>query len=563
MSDLLNAASLIMIPSGYSEDKVYSAVPTDGSGDLSFTRSSNGTRINSAGLVEVTPWNFMNDSEDFASSFYTKEATTISSNSTTAPNGTTTADTSIPTTANTIHRIQAPFDRISGQEYTFSVYAKASGYNFLYMNAGTMFNARSAFNLSNGTIDTALGSATITNVGNGWYRCTVSGTASSSGATVAFLQTNSTTSSPSDETFVGNGTSGIFLWGAQLNIGSTAKPYFPTTDRLNVPRLTYQNGGGGCPSLLLEKQSTNSILYSEDITNVQWASAGGTATANTAISPDGTQNADTLTGARYQGGGASNTWTFSCYAKKVDGDNKFLLRLDVPSTNYAQFDLSTGLIDSISSGYSATITPVGNGWYRCTLTTPSSTSINNIVLVSASGGTYSTYVWGAQVEASSYPTSYISTTSASATRVADACSKTGISSLIGQTEGVIFIDFIPLSISDAQTHFSMYKTGVGAIGIWGISTFVFYTSGGCSITGGTITNNERMKIAFAYKQNDFVAYVNGVQVGTDSSGTVPACDTVNLGMWVDDSEKSLKKYNQFILFPTRLTNAELASLTTL
>jgi hypothetical protein len=57
MSDLLNSVSLVMIPSGYAEDKVYSAVPTDGSGDLSFTRSSNGTRINSAGLVEVVPWN--------------------------------------------------------------------------------------------------------------------------------------------------------------------------------------------------------------------------------------------------------------------------------------------------------------------------------------------------------------------------------------------------------------------------------------------------------------------------------------------------------------------------
>jgi len=59
MSNLLSQASLVMIPSGYKEDVVYSPVPTDGSGDLSFTRASNGTRINSAGLVEVTPWNML------------------------------------------------------------------------------------------------------------------------------------------------------------------------------------------------------------------------------------------------------------------------------------------------------------------------------------------------------------------------------------------------------------------------------------------------------------------------------------------------------------------------
>jgi hypothetical protein len=69
MSDLLNQASLVMVPSGYKEDTVYSVVPSDGSGDLSFTRASNGTRINSAGLVEVTPWNLLEYSENFRMPF--------------------------------------------------------------------------------------------------------------------------------------------------------------------------------------------------------------------------------------------------------------------------------------------------------------------------------------------------------------------------------------------------------------------------------------------------------------------------------------------------------------
>ena len=67
MSDLLNSASLVMIPSGYKEDIVYSEVPTNGNGDLSFTRASNGTRVNSAGLVEVVPWNYVEQSSNLGS----------------------------------------------------------------------------------------------------------------------------------------------------------------------------------------------------------------------------------------------------------------------------------------------------------------------------------------------------------------------------------------------------------------------------------------------------------------------------------------------------------------
>ena len=86
MSDLLNSASLVMIPSGYKEDVVYSQIPTDGSGDMAFTRASNGTRVNSAGLVEVTPWNLVEYSEDFTNGFWQKVDSSVSGNTAIAPN---------------------------------------------------------------------------------------------------------------------------------------------------------------------------------------------------------------------------------------------------------------------------------------------------------------------------------------------------------------------------------------------------------------------------------------------------------------------------------------------
>jgi hypothetical protein len=257
MSDLLNSASLVMIPSGYKEDVVYSAVPTDGSGDLSFTRASNGTRVNSAGLVEVTPWNLLEQSETFDNAYWQKANVTVSANATTAPNGTATADKIISSAVNDEHLIYYFESTYFNQVVTLSAYVKKADYRYAIIRSYTNGNYQiSVFDLNNGVVEgQVLGASTIESVGNGWYRISTTFTtpAGTFGVQYGFSATPT-------YSYLGDGTSGNFLWGAQLNIGSTAKPYFPTTDRLNVPRLTYQNGGGGCPSLLLEKQSTNLIL---------------------------------------------------------------------------------------------------------------------------------------------------------------------------------------------------------------------------------------------------------------------------------------------------------------
>ena len=128
MSNLLEQASLVLIPSGYKEDVVYSQIPLDGSGDLQLTRASNGTRINSAGLVEVTPWNIAEYSED-QTQWTSQNATTVTANSTTAPNGTSTADTVTPTAVNDDHYRGIGLSSQVG-ELTAFIYVKPNGYNF-------------------------------------------------------------------------------------------------------------------------------------------------------------------------------------------------------------------------------------------------------------------------------------------------------------------------------------------------------------------------------------------------------------------------------------------------
>ena len=556
MSTLLEQASLVMIPSGYKEDVVYSQIPTSGAGDLSFTRASNGTRINSAGLVEVCPWNLLEQSENFDSGTWSKTGVTVTANTTTAPNGTTTADTLVfGASSNEI--VQSVGNLVVDQTYTLTIYLRvASGTATMYW----------------GNIDYTTPTITVTTE---WQRFTVT------------QQAAATTRYPK---LVSSSAMTVFAWGAQLNIGSTAKPYFSTTDRLNVPRLTYQNGGGGCPSLLLEPQRTNLVSYSEQFDNAAWSAYLATVTANNGISPDGTQNADlvypsstgALSGQLFRqissGISSGNVVTISAFVKASGKNFAYLSQIQNSFSPDAYFNLTTGAITNISSGVTASMTQLTNSWWRISITstagagsyyavvgsTDSAGSITN-----TASGTNGILVYGYQVEVGAYPTSYIPTTSSSATRVADACFKTGISSLIGQTSGSVFFDFTVDAIS-AQTNDPVlwYMKDVGAgeryMELYSNGNLVYAeytTSSIVSITKAGLTVG-RHKCAIAYATDDFVFYVDGVQVGTDTSGTPNGYNTFGLQYYTSNYQGQ-QKVNQCAIFKTRLTNAELASLTTI
>ena len=200
--------------------------------DVTDTATPTSGTFNTGGNANIrgSGQNLVTQSQTFSSA-WGNTAVTINQTATTAPNGTATGNSITPTAASSIHRINSiGLNNINGVTYTASVYAKANGYNFLFINCGTAFTAGTTFNLSTGAISaTTAGTATITNVGDGWYRCTVTGTATSSNAGTVFLQVNSTQAGATDEVFTGNGTSGIFLWGAQLEIGPTANTYVLTT----------------------------------------------------------------------------------------------------------------------------------------------------------------------------------------------------------------------------------------------------------------------------------------------------------------------------------------------
>jgi len=359
-----------------------------------------------------------------------------------------------------------------------------------------------------------------------------------------------------------------------------------------VPRLDYL--GSTCPRLLLEPQRSNLILQSESINSATWTKDGGSVTANATASPDGYSNADLFTEDTSTGNhrvyqspistSVNQPLSFSVFAK-YNGRQYIYLRTDDSSNiKTAVFDIQNGTAGAVTSGATSKIESYGSGWYRCTISVAATANafvceglvgfLNGTTFGSASytgNGTSGAYLWGFQGEVNAaYATSYIPTTTAAVTRVADAASKTGISSLIGQTEGTIFIDFIQKAVGASVVQIQLndgsnnnrVQLEVNSSGIG-----VMYVFSGGGLTGqinlGTFTVGTRYKVSMAYKVNDFVTYINGVSAGTDTSGAVPvSMSRIDLGAEVGSSFTGYE-LNQTLLFKTRLTNAQLAELTTI
>jgi hypothetical protein len=294
------------------------------------------------------------------------------------------------------------------------------------------------FDLTNGVLGTVASgvTASIENAGGGWWKCSITQQHVSTNYLYIHIYptngNNSIAATPS-------GTNGIYIWGANINLGSTAKPYQPTTDRLNYPRITYQNGRG---AILNEPAKTNLVLYSQQFDASGWVNyQGATVTPSASISPDGTQNAYSLnvTTTGYSGlyrsvSGGTNIGTVSGFFKK--GTIDWVLLVNTNGTDgVAWFNLANGTIGTVDAGYSATIEPFKDGWYRCSVTNPSlaigiwqvggATSDNNPTPAYAGN----IYIWGAQVETGRFASSYIPTTSATVTRPMDQFSKNNMSFL--------------------------------------------------------------------------------------------------------------------------------------
>jgi hypothetical protein len=324
------------------------------------------------------------------------------------------------------------------------------------------------------------------------------------------------------------------------------------------PRVDYLNNTKG--ALKLEPSRTNLVTYSEEFDNSSWNNSSAV-TANTKISPNGIQNADTVTSTLYKFISATNglDYTVSLFVKK-ELSSQFVLRLDLNTPNACSFNLDTLTADS-----GGKIEDYGNDWYRCSFTATATVTATGVFYLLVTSP--SIYIWGAMVEQGSYATSYIPTSGSAVTRLAETCNQTTPDGVIGQTEGTMFVD-CKINAQGTYTGFSLSDGTTNNEVIVRFTTTdrieYYLRSGGSQPFGGGTTafdTDSRVKVAIAYKSGDSVFYVNGTEVASSTNTTIP----LNLSKVKFSRGNSTADFSgitkNFKVYNTRLSNSELAALT--
>lgn len=540
----------------YTEDSVYALIPTPSTpiytpDAISFTRGSDATRTASNGLIQRSPVNLASYSEDFSNAAWQLDGVTITSNQIASPTGTLTADlmTSLGTGQ---QRIYQTYTVSSGISHTISIYLKQGTAPSIqvvmpYVGGGPTFTFATA------TFSTVSGwTSSVETLPNGWYR--ISATISTTSAQAGFqliLPSNGST---------------VYLWGAQFTQGSQPLTYFPTTDRLNVPRIDFSQGS--CPALLLEPQRTNLCLSSNSIGGTSWGAAYGgvglvpTITLNYATAPDGTTSASRLQ--LSLGGGTTTTdqslitqtltatsTRGSFYIKTTDGSTQTIYMRGAFATNivvtgtWTRYDFDAGTLTGTQFGLG-----LRGGQ------TPANSNTVDIL------------VWGAQLEVGSYATTYIPTTTTSVTRLADSFSKSNIytNGLITAAGGTWFIE-LRNNIGytrDASGSFFIdsQNGGLGnGFNIRNVGTpnqrFVIVKYVSFSPSNLYFTLTDTVKIAIKWNGTTADVFVNGTKQVSGTSFT-----TTNMEFFGGNGNDQPKFIQQMALFSTPLSDAALITMTT-
>ena len=361
---------------------------------ITHTRASSGTYVGSDGLIKTATTNLLLRSEEFETTWVLPGLQSFGSgsiaNAIAAPDGTTTADKLVEDNSPSAsqHYAYQLVPIIAGLPYTVSVYAKAAERQEIFLalatfNSAFLSNTSSYFNLVSGTTRTVgiNATASIVDAGGGWYRCSLTGIAQTS--TTAIIS-GGAISNGSTFFYAGDGTSGIYLWGAQLEQSSTVGEYIPTTSTINsAPRFDHDPTTGESLGLLVEESRVNYCLQSEAFGTSPWSASNVTVTADQETAPDGATTADELEATSSNGTVTQPVtttavdMTFSVYLKRKTG---------------------TGNIDITADGTTwVTQTISDTAWTRCVVTQTAVAGTSNPGIRIVTSGD-EVYAWGGQYE---------------------------------------------------------------------------------------------------------------------------------------------------------------------
>jgi hypothetical protein len=350
--------------------------------------------------------------------------------------------------------------------------------------------------------------------------------------------------------------------------------------------------------LLIEEARTNLLTKSAELDDAAWTTTRATITANAVTAPDGTTSADKLvedsTASNTHRVGAPNysavsgtSYTFSVFLKSEERAHA-QIRLHVTSAGNAfttlpaiSVNLSTGEITSPSATVTnSSIVSVGNGWWRVSISaaaTSSETQSAGIYLMSdatttsyTGDGTSGLYIWGAQLEAGAFPTSYIPTTTAAATRAADSAVVTPISSFYNQAEGTLFAEvrengadslfgIVSLDDNSSSNRIDLRRPGVSALRLLITKQTIEQSSSSPSLN----MSAQQFKVAGVYRINDAAISVNGGAASTGTPADLPSLTHIRLGSLGGGGGNPLNGHIRKIAYwPKRLSNTLLEQLTT-
>lgn len=554
--NLFDAASLAMVPVGYKANKLYSVKPDTGDGDFTFSRASYATRVNADGNIEKERGNLILQSNQFDTTWGLGGGTLTSGQA--GYDGTNNAwlfnYTSAPNIVNQVNT----FDGVQ----TLSVYAKGSVTNGIRLYAFGSTNVNAYFDLNIGAVESTQSviNAEIQDKGNGWYRCIMT-----------FNQTNSNIYmylTGNNNSNAGSGS--VFIQDAQLEQGLVATEYIETTTAAvykgvtdNIPRIDYTSG---CGSLLLEPQRTNGILSSEDFTHSSWITQTGISVVQNTTdttSPEGVYNAAKIT---------STSGSFGIYTSAFTTTSPVTRSVYLKGENGGE---TLRIKDGSGNGGQTNIT-LTTEWVRYEhKTTNDGLPYQGMYLddISTSGAVY---VYGAQYEVGTYPTSYIPTYGSSVTRVDESCKNTTITDF-QTSDATLFFEFnydssktgnfryVFSTENSTSANFdliSLQSTSAGSAFSFSIS------NSGISFSNLSLSSGiNKVLIKFERSTGAVKTFLNGVSVDSATATSIPEIHKIALGGRLNaysgfSTDRELGDViSQALAFPTALTDNECKALT--
>jgi hypothetical protein len=602
---------------------------------VSFSRSTTAPYYDGKTSV-LAEQNLLQYSNTLTNAYWGSTSLTITANSIVAPDGTTTANLLTAGAGSAFHAVYtSAISNLASTNYTYSCYLQAGNtYNYATLSSNAQVSGPSnwvaaTFNLtSTGSVTqtSSLGnytyvSSSITQVGStSWYRCSItfSTTATSIGVDIS-LNNSATPTYGGYGLQVWNalGTETLYAWGNQLEQRSSVTAYNATTTSaitnyipqlltapINAPRFDFNPTTGESLGLLIEQSSTNLLTYSQLFSDATWLKFRTSVTSTAGVAPDGTQTAQLLVeDATNNTHGCANygsqtvtsgqQYTFSAEVKAWTR-NYVTLFADVGSAllgnNGVQFSLIDGTVQKNTSALTTTSTNLGNGWWRFSYTATATASgnakpgiyIGSIPATGAANGidTYTgngysgIYIWGAQLEALAFPTSYIATTSAQVTRAVDVASMTGtnFSSWYNNAQGTMFVNSLInrsvnnpsgnyyLSITDGTITNAMILAQVsGVIGQIKVNNTNTFNQ---TIGTNASLNNATALMALSYGNSSSYLALNG-SIGSQVNAAIPSVNSMQIGNRADSSVATQLNgwIRKIAYYPQTVTSAQLQALT--